>query len=283
MTFPTCLTVGLAEEIQQLVRLGKPVEKFVGPLKSASLPGVVEYGSLRFSNPNIPKLPQAVWSSGIGTALQLVRSPLGLRTTGTQREPPRSMAANECEFFVLEGSDPQEAQPWHEFLLRFRQSCANVGFEMKKATGLGAALHEMADNAVNHADTMDGILVGYHVVQSAAVCCVADVGIGVLASLSKCPSYQHVRTHREAIRLALQSGVSRFVPNKGGYGFDQVFKSLTASFGTLRFRSGEGCVMMDGRDLEADRGEEAFVLQRPGFQVTICCRLSDRPDPVPLV
>ncbi len=152
MPSPTCLTVELVEEFQQLATLGKPIEHFVRPLQSATLPGVMEYGCLRFSNPNLPELPQVIWSSRIGTALQQVRSHLGLRTAGPQREPPRSMAPNESEFYVLEGTDPQETQPWTEFLVRFRQSCVSVGFEIKKATGLGAALHEMADNAVNHAN-----------------------------------------------------------------------------------------------------------------------------------
>jgi hypothetical protein len=40
---------------------------------------------------------------------------------------------------------------------------------------------------------------------------------------------------------------------------------------------------MDGTEFEADKGEEGYVLFRPGFQVTICCRTSSRPDPFPLV
>ena len=283
MALNTCLTVGLVEELQQLASLGKSVAPIVQALQSASLPGIMEYGSFRSSVPSVPELPPAVWSSSVGKALQLVRSKMELRTIGTQREPPRNMTPCEHEFFVLEGDDPQESQPWKEYLLRFRQSSVLVGFEMKKATGLAAALHEMADNAVNHAEADDGILVGYHVVQGVAVSCIVDAGIGVLASLLKCPSYGHLKTHREAIRWALKKGVTRFGPGQGGNGFDWVFKSLTASFGTLRFRSGEGCVTMDGRDLESDRGEEAYVLPRPGFQVTICCRLSGSPDSVPLV
>jgi hypothetical protein len=69
----------------------------------------------------------------------------------------------------------------------------------------------------------------------------------------------------------------------GGFGFRRVFKGLAAMWGTLRFRSGEGCVTMDGTDCDADRGEEVFVVNRPGFQVTICCRLSDQMLPFPVV
>ena len=141
----------------------------------------------------------------------------------------------------------------------------------------------MADNATLHANAPVGVLVGYHVIDGAAVCCVADVGIGVLASLTSHEAYRHVQSHKEAVRLALRRGVTRFGPGQGGLGFYNVFKALTAMSGTLRFRSGEGCVLMDGTDFDADKGEESYVIFRPGFQVTICCRTSGRNDPFPLV
>jgi anti-sigma regulatory factor (Ser/Thr protein kinase) len=280
---PACLTVSLVEELQQLAATGRDVEQVVAGLMSATLPGVMEYGVLRSTIPGIPDLPSAIQTSAIGRALQLVRTPLGLRNTGQQRQPPRNMTANEFEFFVLEGSDAQETQDWNEFLVRYRQSAAAVGFEMPQAIQLGAALHEMADNAVNHSEATDGILVGYHAVRGKAICCIADIGIGVLASLTQCAAYNYLTTHRDAVRLSLQNGVSRHGPNQGGLGFNQVFKSLAAAYGTLRFRSGQGCVTMDGRDLDCDQGEESFVVDRAGFQVTICCRLDNQRDSEPLI
>jgi anti-sigma regulatory factor (Ser/Thr protein kinase) len=280
---PVCLTASLVEELQQLVTSGRDVEPVVGLLTSATLPGVMEYGVLRSTIQGIPDLPLAIRSSAIGRALEMVRTPLGLRNTGQQRQPPRSMTASEFEFFVLEGRDPQQTQDWNEFLLRYRQSAAAVGFEMRQATQLGAALHEMADNAVNHSEATDGILVGYHAIRGKAICCVADIGIGILASLTQCAAYSYLTTHRDAVRLALQNGVSRHGPNQGGLGLNQVFKSLAAAYGTLRFRSGQGCVTMDGRDLDCDQGEESFVSERAGFQVTICCRLNNQPDSAQLI
>ena len=60
--------------------------------------------------------------------------------------------------------------------------------------------------------------------------------------------------------------------NGGGFGFHQVFKSLAAQWGQLRFRSGEGCIRMDGTGLDADRGEERDLPYLGGFQVAVCCR-----------
>jgi anti-sigma regulatory factor (Ser/Thr protein kinase) len=284
MAKQTWLTCEFVEELQQAAGAGQAVDTFVDPLEHTTLPALLEYGCARWHNPRLTALPASVFASSHGRALQEVRSELGLRTTGGQKQPPRTITPSAHEFFVLEGSNsPTTEQDWLEFLVRFRRSIKSVGFDLEKAKGIAAALSEMADNATIHANAPVGVLVGYHVLDGAAVCCVADVGIGVLASLTSHEAYRHVQSHKEAVRLALRRGVTRYGPGQGGLGFYNVFKALAAMSGTLRFRSGEGCVSMDGTDVDADKGEESYVIFRPGFQVTICCRTSGRTDPFPLV
>ena len=283
MAKQTWLTCEFVEELQQAAIAGQAVDCFVAPLDSATLPALLEYGCARWHYPSLNPLPPPVFASPLGRALQEVRSELGLRTTGRQKQPPRTMTPSAHEFYVLEGDDPTTGQDWGEFLVRFRQLVKSVGFDLERAKGIAAALGEMADNAAVHANASVGVLVGYHVIEGACVCCVADVGDGVLKSLTSHEAYRHVRSHKEAVRLALRRGVSRFGPGQGGLGFYNVFKALAAMSGTLRFRSGEGCVTMDGTGLDADTGEESYVIFRPGFQVTICCRTSGRADPFPLV
>lgn len=278
-----CLTTEIVEELQQAAVAGQSVDTFVELLESATLPGLLEYGCVRRQLPALPVLPSRIFSSPLGRALQEVRSELGLRATGPQKTPPRTITSESHEFIVLEGTDPTTNQEWDAFLVRFRQSIKSVGFEMEKAKGISAALGEMADNAVLHSNTLVGILVGYQAIEDACVCCVADVGDGVLKSLSSNEAYCHVRTHKEAIRLALRSGVTRFGPGQGGLGFNSVFKALAAMSGTLRFRSGEGCVTMDGTHCDADKGIESYVTFRQGFQVTICCRTPSYRGKLPLV
>ena len=280
---PTWLTCELVEELQQAAIAGQTVDSFVDPLENTTLPALLEYGCARRHYPSLAALPARIFASPLGRTIQEVRSELGLRTTGRQKPPPRTITPEAHEFFVLEGTDPTTGQGWGEFLVRFRQSVKSVGFDLEKAKGIAAALGEMADNATLHANAPVGVLVGYQVIDGAAVCCVADVGDGVLKSLTTHEAYRHVQSHKEAVRLALRRGVSRFGPGQGGLGFYNVFKALAAMSGTLRFRSGEGCVTMDGTDFEADTGEESYVLFRPGFQVTICCRVFNHPDPFPLV
>ena len=283
MAKPTWLTCELVEELQQAAVAGQAVDCFVDPLENTTLPALLEYGCSRWHYPGLATLPARVFASPLGRAIQEVRSELGLRTAGCQKPPPRTITPESHEFFVLEGNDPTTGQDWGEFLVRFRQSVRSVGFDMEKAKGIAAALGEMADNAALHANATVGVLVGYQAIDGAAVCCVADVGDGVLKSLTSHEAYRHVQSHKEAVRLALRRGVSRYGPGRGGLGFYSVFKALAAMSGTLRFRSGEGCVTMDGTEFEADKGEESYVLFRPGFQVTICCRVSNHSDPFPLV
>jgi hypothetical protein len=278
-----CLTAEVVEGIQQLLAADRPVDNVLGRVSCATLTGVSEYGCLRFAHPFLPALPRRIIESPIGVSLSLVRSKIGLRSDGPAFEPPRSMAPREYEFFVLEGTDPQASEHWETFVLRFRQSCMNSGFSISKATLLSAAFIEMADNAVCHSESLDGILAGYHTSNARAVFCVADAGIGILASLKSCQEHADLSSHADAIRRALRSGISRFGRGHGGLGFNQVFKALVAENGTLRFRSGEACISMDGRDLDADNGTASYVLGRKGFQVSVGCRLNNAPDSTPLI
>lgn len=276
------LTVELVEELQQAVDAGVMIQQIVDSLKSATLPGVLEYGCAKWQRGSLPPLPKAITQSPLGQSLNEVRSDLGIRTSGEQKQPPRSISAQEQEFFVLEGNDPTVQQAWKEFLVRIQQSGKAIGFSADHAKGIAASLGEMADNAVVHSESKQGVLVGYQAIEGAITCSVVDVGVGVLASLRSNDAHNDLSTHKDAIRRALEQGVTRF-GDGGGLGFYRVFKSLTAMWGTLRFRSGEGCVTMDGNDLNADFGTDDFVLDRAGFQVTISCRVAESEPSHPLI
>jgi anti-sigma regulatory factor (Ser/Thr protein kinase) len=162
---------------------------------------------------------------------------------------------------------------WDYFAGRFDASARSVGFSFDAAAKLHLALYEMTENAVIHAET-PAILVGYHASPGKVLFCVADIGIGVLASLRKNPAFSGLKLHNEAIRAALQDGATSRLPREGGggFGFRQVFTSLADQWGSLRFRSREGCVTMEGTDCDANRGGLTHPPPLPGFQVTVCCR-----------
>jgi hypothetical protein len=269
------LTVGDIEHIQLAAQEQKPVHPFIRGLRKATLPAVMEYGCLRWSQPklNLPELPEGIARSPLGAALKEVRSDLGMRTDRATAAAWTRLDPRPYGFFVLKDESDLDSKGWKVFETVYNLSSAKVGFTHKTASQLSTALHEMAANAATHADSPIPALIGFHVANGLSLFSVADVGIGVFASLRKHPAYAGVDTHAKAIRLALHDGVSSIAPDQRGWGFREVFKAILSCDGLLRFRSVGCCIEMTGADLDADRGTESFPPQVAGFQVSVCCRL----------
>jgi len=267
------LTVSLVEDIQRALMTGRNVEPVVARVKYLTMPALVEYGCMRWvlGDRVVPPLPDSVLGSSLAAALHEVRFPIGLRHTGLQKGTVADIAVREEEFMVVGPLARLDDQEWQLFEARFNRSAQSGGLAKSRADMLQAALHEMAENVVIHSQSKEGGLVGYRILSGAVQFCVADVGVGVRASLRTNKAYEGIKTDKDAIREALKDGVTRFSKGYGGLGFRQVFKSLAAEWGLLRFRSGHGCIMMDGRDLAADRGKEYFPPNLPGFQVSVVC------------
>ncbi len=268
------LTVEVVEELHRAIQKGRPVASFVSGLRNSTLPALLEYGCLRWSvgGENVPQLPDSISQSELGRALQLVPSPLGFGTNGAPRNPLNRIDVQSVEFIAVSREEELDNQPWELFTIRFARSAQSAGFSKTVALGLVGALCEMTRNAMEHANAPTAALVGYQATQNAALFCVVDVGIGVLASLKSCRDYQNLSLHVDALRTALRDGTSRHGQNRGGLGFREVFKSLASFWGHLRFRSGEGGIAMIGNGCGPDLGEVSYPPHLPGFQVTVCCR-----------
>lgn len=278
------LTAQLVEELQYLLPDVDRIADVVGGLQQATLAGLMEYGCLRWANGDgLPPLPPAITRSELGIALEEVRSALGLRVSGPPKSPLRRADVQPAEFQVIETEADLLSPDWEQFVLRYDRSTRNAGFSIASASQLQAALCEMADNAVLHSDAPVAALAGYRVMEGVSQFCVADVGIGVLRSLTGCPDYRHLHIHNDAIKLALKDGTSRRGIRRGGFGFRRVFKAIASQWGALRFRSGEGCVSMDGCELDCDRGIESYPPFLPGFQVFVCCKSPGSKQLHPLV
>jgi|SRR5579884_664608 len=137
----------------------------------------------------------------VGQALLEVRSALGVRNSDPQKRPPRRLDRRATEFFVLEPNGDVN-DDCEQFLTRFDWSAQEARFSATVAHALQGAFCEMTANAAEHAFSGVGALLGYHIRQGAAVFCVVDAGIGVLASLTSHPSYSHITRHRDALRTA---------------------------------------------------------------------------------
>lgn len=265
----------LVEALQIAMSKRKPISTLVDGMKTATLPGLIEYGCMRLAFPNqFPRVPASISRSNIGMALSDVRSEVGLRQDGPQRKPANTLQPKPVEFYVLESKGEVETTEWNNYCDRFERGAKRAGFIGQTAINLQCAMHEMASNAVIHSEAGIPPLVGYEVNTGIAMFTVADLGIGVLASLRSSVKYQHLQTSVEGIQQAMRPGVSRF--NAGGFGFSDLFKAVASDWGELRFRSGDGCVGMYGSGLDHDCDEVKFTYPPSllGFQVSMCCRLA---------
>lgn len=270
------LTVAVVEGLHSAAVRGRAalVEESVRGLTDATLPGLVEYLCLRHSTRDtlgLPELPPPITTSVVGVALSQVVCPFGLRTSG-QRWSNTSVNPSAAEFYALRTAEEYRSVEYRLFETRWARAAEAIGLRGSQSAML-LAMTSMAENVILHADSTDGLLVGYQMFDHAALFTVADVGRGVLESLRTNRRYAYLVHPRDALRLSLRDGVSR-LGDGNGFGFRNLFRALAQQYGTIRFRTGNVCVTMDGQDFEADIGSETFPERVSGFQVTMCCRRS---------
>jgi len=99
--------------------------------------------------------------------------------------------------------------------------------------------------------------------------------MGVLESLRTSLDYAALTDHGEALRLALTEGVSRFGPEgKRGNGFRPIFVGLANLSGSLRFRSGDHALVIDGQKIGAVAAKTAQKARFQGFLASVTCRVA---------
>jgi len=275
------LTADLVEQIHKAHLRGKETHEHVAAFSNTTLAGLVEYGCLKRSIPDLPPLPDAVVRSPLGIELNRITSEIGLRSSGPSVPTGIDHAPREIEFAVVLNDQELLSDPIQLMFMRMAQTAKQSGFSVRTANELQAAMCEMVANAIEHANPPIPVLIGYHVRTNIASFIVADVGRGVYESLRENPDHRDlVNDHCEAIRKSLQDGVSRHRAIRGN-GFRPIFRAIMENWGILRFRSRKGCVTMDGSELTVNRGVSHFPPELPGFQVAVTCRargiLSENP------
>lgn len=163
---------------------------------------------------------------------------------------------------------------WIAFQKRFERACIAAGFSTPIARAMACALGEMTDNVTKHSENVTSGMVGYRWTEGQIEYVVSDAGIGVLRSLRSCPDYAGLRDHAQALATALQPNESRLGRGSGhGTGFNYVFTSLLNLHGSLRFRSGDQAMILEGDDPEL---ASAQLRQCPpffqGFLLAVTCR-----------
>ena len=162
----------------------------------------------------------------------------------TQWLCPKSRALG----FLRTAASPSDHETsWVSFGLAAQQAATGAGFPKRIAAQFVGALGEMHSNIYEHSGCSGTGLLAFKASTGIFEFVVTDLGMGVLKSLSTCPSYASLTDHGEALRLALTDGCSRFGPSAGrGIGFRPLFVGLANLSASLRFRSGDHALTIDG-------------------------------------
>ena len=188
---------------------------------------------------------------------------------------PRAATASRATFgdttvLVLPASASQDTGWWTKQLQALKDELVRNGFSSKLAGALTGGVGEMVDNAWSHSSCDDPALLVHQVRSRKFAFSVADLGIGVLESLSTNPKYNFLRSSMEAITFAIEPGVSRL--DSGGMGFATMLRSMAELWGNARIRSGEAALILD-RTQETAARNLIYLPQLPGLHVSARCSL----------
>lgn len=165
---------------------------------------------------------------------------------------------------------------WVAYLQRLKNAAKQGGFGDSTAKGLVGAVKELVENVDLHSETPDSGVIGYGFTDQSFEFVIADTGIGVLASLRRCTDYEHLADHGDALLTALTDGESRFGRKTNhGRGFRQLFVALAALYGSLRFRSGNHRLEIEGNSPNLPTSKVSQSVTYKGFMASVTCRPSN--------
>lgn len=194
-----------------------------------------------------------------------------------KRSKPFVRRDSETVAIIIPAGKPNDIW-WTSCLHQLKNEMMEKNFPNRVASGLTGGVAEMVDNVWQHSESSVSSLLIYQVRRRKFAFSVVDTGIGVLPSLSKNPRYDWLRSSMEAIRLAIQPGVSR--GDGGGMGFASLLNNMAELWGTARIRSGEAALVIDRTEDDRQRNE-IYLPPLPGLHISVRCAL-DRPHNRPL-
>lgn len=161
---------------------------------------------------------------------------------------------------------------WTGFGLKADKAMQAAGLPPGMAGQIVGATKELHSNVYEHSERSRSGIAAFAVHDEMAEFIVADSGLGILASLKSNPAHAALARDSEALRLALQPGISRHAGQPlRGHGFDLMLTGLLNRNSKLRFRSGAAAVTIDGR---AAGNPVPFIRDRPamqGFLIAVEC------------
>jgi hypothetical protein len=207
---------------------------------------------------------------------QYVRRCIDILNGSIPRPPARMYSSPPLEFFAIRKPNEVLADRWNRFLERFSASLRARGFKPELSHGIAGALHEMADNVVQHS-AADGTalingLAAYAVDPGNMCFVVGDLGIGAFRSLKLNPAWKKITTSREALTAIVHEHASRRIGEGAGQGFQTLFQALAGFNGAVRLRSSNGAIRVEGTGGQTT-SYTSTVPMIPGLQLSVFCRV----------
>lgn len=140
---------------------------------------------------------------------------------------------------------------------------------------LVAAMEELENNIHEHSEAPHTGVLAFRATPGVFEFVAADRGIGILQSLQRCSMFAGLQDHGKAIQTALSDGTSRFGSDgRRGHGFRPIFLGLANLQGSLRFRSGDHALVIDGTSPDLATAQLAQKPLIDGFLASIRCHIS---------
>jgi hypothetical protein len=166
-------------------------------------------------------------------------------------------------------------RPDEDSILRFcsaaQRAATSARFGKLISRQIAAAVHEMLDNIYLHSKKSETGLAAFHAGSRKFEFVVLDGGIGILRSLKQSAEFTRLTDHGDALQLALTDGCSRYGTNSNhGHGFSPLFVGLSNLNGSLRFRSGDHALLIDGKDPRNIPWRKSAKPPISGFSASVC-------------
>lgn len=177
--------------------------------------------------------------------------------------------------FLRTTSALPDEKTWISFGMVVQQAATRIGFARQVAAQLAAAVGELYSNIYEHSQAPETGIIAFRAHSDRFEFVVTDYGIGALESLRTAKEYEKLRDHGEALRLALADGVSRYGPDSGrGHGFRPLFIGLANLNGSLRFRSGDHALLINGQNPTLMTAQPAQKPSLKGLFISVSCGIA---------
>jgi hypothetical protein len=195
-----------------------------------------------------------------------------LRTEGWRWSPPGEKCLG-----LLRTVPASSDNDWIAFAIDAKRAAVNAGLSDDWAAQMVGALGEFRSNVIEHSAATPTGLLAYRSVPGTFEFVASDHGVGLLSTLREAPEYTTLSDHGEALRLALTDGASRFGFQQGrGWGFRPLFTGLANRHATLRFRTGDAALVIDGTTPSLARAQIGRKPRLDGLFISVACQVAPR-------